>query len=398
MFNQQIKYLILNSIRSFGELSKFVLFARKPDVILYYPQHFNRSTEGENPFFKPIVSVCNENGINVRLFEEPDFGTDKPRNAKVLEFDFFFLLTILIRKLYLKISPGSTQDKTDGFAAKIIDLISLGKFRAKVIITISNSNIRLWSSLNKKGKVCEMQHGIIYVGHPGYFDTDGHINSVLLRPNVNILLWGRGYEECFSRGEEAALKGRIHVVGYPIPRVPVAQTDGAERRLIVVSMQFTHDASPQAREIDKRELWKFLEATEGLGYKVVLKHHPRFNGAISVDDMLSRFSSFASLTSEPLEALAGKALLHVTFTSTTAFEYAEYGVPTYFLPLRWQSWAKNLFYGEYDYPLYQRDSITDVVNRLSNPDNYKKDSDVVCQWYQKFYSPFDKKLFLKLLG
>ena len=55
---------------------------RKPRVLFYYPQHFNRTDQGTNPFFDKLLETCDRHGVAYRLYEEPDRATDKPRNTK----------------------------------------------------------------------------------------------------------------------------------------------------------------------------------------------------------------------------------------------------------------------------------------------------------------------------
>lgn len=396
-----MKNIILGTLRSFWDLSGFVLISKKPDVLFNYPQHFNRSSSGENPFFQPLVSACCKKGLTVRLVEEPDFGTEKPRNPKALKFDFLFWLVIILRKIYLKIKTNSSQDETDKFAAKFVDLISFGRFRAKAIITISNSNIRFWSSLNKNGKVFDMQHGIIYKNHSGYFDAYGKLYDVMKRPNVNVLFWGKGYEDNFVRGDEEVLKGRTHIVGYPVAvdgehRHCEGSIDNSSKRSVVVSLQFTNSLSAQGREDMKNALACFLYKISELPVKVLLKHHPRYNNCISIDDLLQRYHN-VELTDLPLCDLLDKTFLHATFNSTTAFEFAQFGIPTYFIPCDNAPVIESLFYKEYSYPLYAYGTIADVFARLTSSGNYKTDSGIVYRWYQRFYSPFDETEFLKLL-
>ncbi len=394
-----MKNIIFDTLRSLWQLSGFVLFSKRPEVLFNYPQHFNRSMSGENPFFQPLVAACLNSGLRVCLIEEPDFGTDKPRNHKALKFDFLFWHVIILRKIYLKIKPNSSQDETDKFAAKFVDFISFGKFRAKAIITISNSNIRFWSSLNKNAKVFDMQHGIIYKNHPGYFDADGGLYDVMKRPNVNVLFWGKGYEDNFIRGDEEALAGRTHVVGYPVVvdgehRHREGPVDNSAKRSVVVSLQFTNSLSAHGLEDMKNALARFLDKTSEMPVKVLLKHHPRYNNCISIDDLLQGYHN-VELTDLPLCDLLDKTLLHITFNSTTAFEFAQFGIPTYFIPCDGIPATGSLFYKEYGYPLYASDSIADVFARLTSSDNYKTDSDIVYRWYLRFYSPFDETEFLK---
>lgn len=66
------------------------------------------------------------------------------------------------------------------------------------------------------------------------------------------------------------------------------------------------------------------------GYFIKLKHHPRYNDVIDISDILEKYRN-VEITTQSLDKLASKCLLHVTWYSTTVFEYASYGVPSYIL-------------------------------------------------------------------
>ena len=84
-------------ILSFFELAKNIIFARKAKVLFFYPQHFNRSSEGTNPFFDPMLRACEEYGISYKLVEEQS-GTTHPRNPNAIKGDTLYWLIILYFK------------------------------------------------------------------------------------------------------------------------------------------------------------------------------------------------------------------------------------------------------------------------------------------------------------
>ena len=92
-------FKLKNILISFFQIYSQIIFKKRVEVIFYYPQHFNRSKDGTNPYFDPLMKVCNENGIRYVVIEEPAGGTDKPHNSKTLRGDAL-LLTILILRFY----------------------------------------------------------------------------------------------------------------------------------------------------------------------------------------------------------------------------------------------------------------------------------------------------------
>jgi len=363
------------------------------NLLFYYPQHFNRSEEGTNPFFDKLLEICDRNNICYDLMEEPDRETNKPRNSSAKKGDIFFWTVTVIRKILSKTFSSKDFYVREKVTARLLNLITFGHYKYRRYITISGSMYHLFANLNPRAKVYDLQHGILYKQHPTFF-KDRHLRPQFFKANLHFLFWGNGYERTFVKGDEEILAGRTHIVGYPIPTAQQVNLQN-EDHTIIVSLQFTHDIDEDGLKQDKQILADFLASTESSGYKVLLKHHPRFNNAIYIDDLLSRYTH-AELTNQPLDELVSKVRLHVTYFSTTAFEYAQQGIPTYFLPSQGRE-LYELFYTEYNYPLYQGMEIGAVLTRLEDKEAYAADSATVYDWYERFYSPLDEKLFLELI-
>lgn len=368
------------------------------DILFYYPKHFNRSRMGTNPFFDALLEVCDRHGITYDLYEEPDRDTDKPHNrAAKCGAAFFWTITVL-RKLASYLYPKRDFYRREPSVAAVFNMLTFGRFRYHNYVTISGSMYHLFSHLNPKAKVFDLQHGILYKEHPTFFDENKRLRPQYYRENLHILFWGDGYRRCFEAGDEDKMKGKGHVIGYPVDSRSIKAKNNASERTILVSLQLTHDNSMDVREHQKRLIVDFLDAIPKGKYKVLLKHHPRYNNCISIDDIFDRFP-FVELTSKSLDELAEEVHLHATYSSTTAFEYASYGIPTVFFddydnP---SQISGKFFYDEYHYPLYRGMCVTAVLARLADADAYTNDSKAVVEWYNHFYSPFDEEAFISLL-
>lgn len=92
-------------IRTFKSLFAIVELNFKrsaPDIIFYYPQYFNRGTNGSNDFLKPLIDSCDKNNISYLIFEEP--VKNGQVNNDAIPFDSIFYLILILRKfLPLKI-------------------------------------------------------------------------------------------------------------------------------------------------------------------------------------------------------------------------------------------------------------------------------------------------------
>lgn len=367
-------------------------------VLFYYPRHFNRSAEGTNPFFDPLIQICVKTGLEYDVYEEPDTATNKPHNSNVKSASCFFWSVIIIRKLVRILMPKSSWYRREKVAAQIFNILTFGYWRYRKYVSISGSMEVFFLALNPKADVLEMQHGIDYSNKISYFD-----NCVLKESyqsqHWHLLSWGEGYRTCVIRGHENDynLKNRVHVVGYPMYRLlssPVRVLSG--KFTILFSFQFTHDWDFNKLKLYKQVIWDTLQMLEGVDCEVLFKHHPRYNNCIDLSDLYNRFS-FAHETCEMLSSLQQKIDLHVTLNSTTAFEFAEVGIPSYFLHNAEYSQVDNLFYKEYSYPLYAGMNICEVVDHLKENSLYQMDSSSVMDWYKLFYSPLDENRFVALL-
>lgn len=382
----------------FGSLylifSKIIL-SHKVDVIFYYPQHFNRGADGKNPYFEPLIKVCRDNGIRYIQLEEPAGGSDKPKNRESVPADFLLWSIILIRKFFrcvLKF-PYLKQEK---YTAFIINILTLGKLKVKCYITISGSMEHLFALLNKNGKVYDYQHGIIYSWHWGYFDKNGKLHPEHMLDNLNFLLYGEGFLKSFTLNNPSEITKRIHITGYPISiyNPPAVKSN---RNKVLFSLQYTDDGNEEELLAFSELFSKALQELQNFDGEILYKHHPRYNNSYDISSIVSKNKNIKE-THQSIDKLHDSLLLHITFYSTTTFEYAAYGVPTYFLFSEKFDTGKRVFYDEYEYPLYRNMDLSEVINQLSQSQYFLNDSIKIKEWYNRFYKEFDKELFLRVIN
>lgn len=382
-----------NILISFFQIYSQIIFKKRVDVIFYYPQHFNRSKEGTNPYFDPLMKVCNENEIRYVVIEEPAGGTDKPHNSKTLRGDALLLTILIIRKLIRTILKYD-YIKQERIVAKIINIITFGKLKVKKYITISGSMEHLFCFINKNGKVYDIQHGIIYSKHQGYFYKDGKIRDELHISNLNFLVYGEGTYNAFFRNKDNIniLKDRVKIIGCPLENGVKENKKGGKN--IFYSLQYTSDDL-----WDKNEFTNlFIDSVKHINkynFKVEYKHHPRFDYSVDLQKECNGYD--IRETKDRIDEIIKRTKLHITYFSTTAFEFAAHGVPTYFLISDIIPDGKIIFYDEYEYPLYMDNTIEEVLERLDNPKYSEEDSKIVKEWYNKFYTPFNKQAFYDII-
>lgn len=387
--------MLIGLIQSFWALIKKVIsHADKPEVVFYYPRHFNRSADGTNPYFKPLIELCKKHGIKYIALEEPAAGY--PSDGESIKADAFVCLSVLMHRILINIF-GMSLHEADKRIGKIIDSLTFHRLRAKTYITISNSMIDVLGEINPLGNVYDLQHGIIYYGHPGYFLSEKELRPEFQTANRHALLWGSLYKNNLRE-----LPGGIDsdskfiVVGYPLyKKIDANVTD--KKKVIMVSLQFTSDIAPNLTTHLLEMFEKFAETAVEQGYNLILKHHPRFAGEIDLNPLMLKYNGRISLSNASLDELAQKTMLHVTWGSTTTFEYAAYGVPTFLLYDDDFDWATPQFYGQYVYPLYRDMTTAQVLERLDDRQAYIDDCRAVKDWYESAYSPLNEDLLLKIL-
>lgn len=383
---------------SFWRISQHILFQTSPDVLFYYPQHFNRSTRGSNPFFDPILLICKQSNIRYLVLEEPDSNTQSPRNKDAVPADILFWLITILRKCLRTLQPNTPDYQRDITIGKFLNLITFSKFRCSNYITISNSMSDILAGLNPNGKVYDLQHGIIYANHPGYFDKNGLLRLSLRPSNKRFLIWGELFQKSFTwnLNNNIWMHNKLQVIGYPIPNQENYDLKYNNRKIILYSLQFTHDFNITQLQDLKDMLDESLKLWTNSQYQILLKHHPRFNNAIDISSTLKKYP-FVSVTNLPLNELISQVRLHITFSSTTCFEYAQYGIPTYFLNDNRYNLAQRIFYTQYKYPLYNKLSLSSVIKKIADTKSYIRDCEIVKTWYASAFAPFNTEKILSLL-
>lgn len=373
------------------------MFFKKPfDVIFYYPQHFNRSDNGTNPFFDSLIAICEENKLRYLLIEEPDSNTLFPRNKKAYQFDFYLYLILILRKS-IPLFFFKHFEKREQWIGKVIRNLTLEKFSATVVFTISNSMGGFLRGYNPKARIIDYQHGIINKKQPGFF-SNGLAPLHITANNKEVAVWGNKFKAIFNQ-DERYYKGKIHVLGYyqPIDKVAI----NYKRNKILLTLQFMPDFGVKLNTEMLAKIYSELFFFNTLSLKkrpqIVLRNHPRHNNAVDLSDLLNEFD-FVSLMSDNEILLPADYLIHVTFFSTTAFEMAMQGIPSYFLYTENLMNGKVDFLDEYQYPINQNFSLEELWTTYKNDKEvWTTHSDLVKKWSNLFFESFNKNVFLNLL-
>ena len=366
---------------------------KQTDVLFYYPQHFNRSVEGTNPFLEPLIGSCVKNNLSYLLVEEPDQSTDKPTNPASKRFQVYFFLITVIRKI-LPIFLFSDFEAREQFIGKIINIISLSNFKAKNYITLSNSMGGVLRGINPKAKIFDYQHGIITSKQPGFFENE-KAPLWISSNNKDVLVYGKGFRNIMIDTDKNYYQNKVHVIGSP----DIAQNIFFKGEHILVSLQILENEDVALDWLNAQvellqNLFKKYSGSSYLSNRIVyLRHHPRSNRSFNLDKLFA-FPFVKDFDNSPESFQIG---LHVTFFSTSAFEFAALGIPTLFLFNEIIPQGKELFFHEFKYPYQNYNTIEDWLAVLNGPEAelIKKS---ICNWYSLFYEPYNEEAFIKIIN
>ena len=365
-------------------------------VLCAMPESFVRTRGRTNPFFDPIIRVCEENDIEWNLLVPCQVGKTgyNPLNVvdgKVLEFLglWFWRVVHLIR-------PSLPSEKVYELLGRVFRPFFGAKYQANIIISVAGQFVEQLIGINPNARVVDLQHGVIYSKHSGYFEKTGRLKlGYINHCNREFWLYGQGYADCFFTNPENAkdLKGRVKVIGDVIRagESRVEQVAQGEKNLIVIASQMTTDFSDATLAELKKMYEEVFDACPS-GKKIVFRHHPRFGNCIDLKDWEYKYRDVVFDDNREWREVFAEAVCLVTVHSTTAFDAAAHGVPTVFLDERRVGWP-NVMKGEFEYP-YPNMTISElcgmsVADRNEIANNVRK-------WYAQYYEPFDADRCLKL--
>ena len=384
---------IKGNLLSIYEIGKYLITLKRPKVIFVAPQHFNRNAKKQNPYFEKFIVSCEINNIPYIKIESPEYGGFQPHDCSSIRIDILFWLMMLLRKIFIKMQ-GRDDRMVDQKVAKIINAITFGRFKAPCYITMAGLFIEMFQEMCPKSTVCDLQHGIIYQGHPGYFDDKGDLAESLDAPNCKLLVWGERIRQFFVENcKNNDIIEKVIVVGYPL-NAPVAKKDCKANKTIVISLQFTYSLTERQRNDMRDMLDEVLAIIDRQNFIIKLKHHPRFNNSIDLAKVLERHPK-AEITNQTLDELADETFLHITWSSTTVFEFASYGIPSFIISDKRYPLGENIYYDQFGYPLFYGIPLDEAISDLMH--NRKVLTNEITKWYSSIYATFDEDLILSLM-
>ena len=387
-------YKIIDVFKSLFGIVRLNVKRVRPQVIFYYPQHFNRGRDGTNEFLKPLIDSCKKNNISYLVFEEPS-ETNAPRNINAIPFDFALYCILLLRKL-LPFDHYNHFEEREWHISRLLRSFFFRKINPEIVITMSNSMLGFFRGWGDTIPIYDYQHGIIYSWHSGYM-----VNNKPARHIVNnrskVLLFGEGFKKLLTRENDNYFSNNSLVIGTHTEYRALHQDFN---RAILISLQITTANEITILQMVLMQQLKMLFQSHQSFYLenniiFYLKHHPRFDGSFDISTILS--FPFVKIINKPLPDCFVDCSVHLTFNSTTSFEAAVAGIPTLFLE---GTNDNSLYEKEFQYPdfsscLHIQERIEDF---LKNPASYEDASLAVQNWGRTYYAPYDEAKFLELVN
>ena len=351
----------------------YFLFSKKDNfkILFYTSSNFNRGEKNINYFIDPLYNLSLKNKINALVYEEPFLINNKNRSNNYIKADFLLFFILFFRK-FLK---GSFIERDRRIGALFFKYFLNNKIEN--IVVLSNSLTSFFRGAYPNANIYDYQHGVIYSNHNGYI-IDKNVPEYILKNNIKILLFGKGFKQILSNVNTYYEKNSI-VLGCCKP-LNITHSNNENYKL--VTLQFTDDHTSEENNILFNDLYKYLKNHSN--YKFILKHHPRFKNNINDSKLISLPNvSFSKL---PLIECFKLCDIHVTAYSTTVFEAACLSIPSVF----YSKFKSNIYLDDFNYPV--PDSINEVNKNIINFGKIAK------QWSKKYYEDLNKDKWIKLMS
>lgn len=370
-------------------------------VVFIQPAQFLRSKDKTNPYFDPIIKCAGEDWtVWLPQCESSACGYQAEHVRCYGAFQFW---SIWFWRAVHIVCPWLSVARVHWLFGKLARPFLRDWAKADIIITITGIFADELAGAFPDKRIVDVQHGVIYSRHNGYFNKDG---SVLpqYRAYTNREFWtaGTGYAACFFKNSQNKrwLDGRVKVIGdlLSVSRTRNMVKYDGRCDIIAVSLQFTHDFGREVLQSWADDLCAVFEQIEAAElhkrYSVVMRHHPRFENSYDIGPMMKRFPCL-KLTSESTNELIQKAAYHITYMSTSAFEYAAAGVPTLFTASEKNRDAVDMMYGEFGYPIPL--DFHQMAKALEDEQELARQGEQVRNWHRRYYKPFDAENCARLL-
>lgn len=375
-------------------------YSSKVKICFVVTSEFLRSRLKTNPFIDLIIGVCDENHIPYRFLMPK--GVQSGYDPCLIDTTpILFPIAVWFWRglcLFWRVEPYRIYAL---FARLVRPFLPLA-LKADVFIGSGSPYAEILTPMAHRSRVIDVQHGVIYSKHGGYFNVDRTVTNFLVAfPNREIWVFGKGYADCFFKnpvngrwlGKQGTPNCRVKVIGDVVGHSALPLQEG--RKILAFSAQLTGDFTAEVSAEMVRRMRRFFEETYakyGSRLRYLLKQHPRFNHC---DIEPLKALPYLEFTDAPWSELYPQMLVHVTFSSTVCFDCASCGIPTRFEPYPENNILDSRYYqDDYSYPYLDWSLEQILEEQTRDPDTLHR---TIRAWYETCYTPFSKENCLKLL-
>jgi hypothetical protein len=374
-------------------------------IVFLQQRCFLQTKKHTNPLFDSIIRVCDDNGIDWQVWlTDRNLPTGYPqKNVRKYGWRNSLITAGLLFFNRLCKIPTNYSYKILHYIFKTFKILDND---ISLFFTNGLYQVKELSILYPGIKIIEVQHGILYPTHMGYFTSDGTLlQDFLLAKHLIFWLFGENYKNFFLQNKANALKlsQRIETIG------DVKKTDNSLVKInsplksIVIASQLVEDAIFSADDVCRMKsiyenaldiIYSTLNNTNNSHvFSVIFRHHPRFFNCIDLSDWNNKYPSLIMDDNRDWSEIFQEAKCLLTISSTSAFDAAAYGVPTVIINAPHKKF-RNILVEDFNYPLPH---LTLEKCLSMDTSSYEKIRLTTNSWYKSFYSTFSPTVCKELL-
>lgn len=371
---------------------------------------FLHTRKRTNPLFDAIIHVCEENEIPWEIWlTDRNLPTGySPKKIRKYGWRNSIITAGLLFLNHLCKIPTKTSYKIIHFFLKTFRILDTD---ISLFFTNGLYYVNELSILYPGIKIIDVQHGILYPTHVGYFSPNGALHHDLLQAK-NLIFWlfGENYKNFFFKNKTNALElsQRIEVIG-DVKKIntSLAKIKSPLKSIVIASQLvedtfFSADLLRSMKSIYENTLdmiySTLTDSNNNCKFTVIFRHHPRFFNCIDLSDWSDKYPSLVMNDTRDWDEVYPETKCLLTINSTSAFDAAAYGVPTIIINTT-QKTLRNILAEDFKYPLPHL-----TLEKCLNMDDstYEETRRIAHSWYKAYYSSFDsttcKNLLFKALS
>jgi hypothetical protein len=372
-------YLLKSAIFFF----KLIFFKIEVEYIIIYLNHFNRH-QSQNNFLRPFINLLNMQNKSYLLLEDTDLKgaySSFERSNIAIYFDFITLCYIFLLKL------GISKVNS----ARLLKKIFFRNLSYTYLINMAGYTLDLFCEMFPQKNNYELQHGLVFNNREWWM-----LDRWNKYDNAGIILHGRGSKNLVIENKDYKTKDESKIIISGFQNNKILFTGDNTSNIIIFTEQITLDNT-------EKEISEYINYFETLfislnnfikdqNIKIFIKAHPR-----RPNSFIEKYKNFSHVHNLEKFNSNKPVLAHLTFNSSSVFEFASAGIPSIIINGLQRRNPKFLN------KIYKMPCDNLVVNQPIEFENaikfLKHDASYACcctefrEWSQSFNEPFDDSIF-----